>query len=396
VAVSGERIGLGRWRQAVIVATGCWLVFKVASSVLATITLYGPGFVREVLHHPKTALVRAWDHWDSGWYVGLAQQGYSRLEHVLIPPGHYQDGVAFAPGLPFATRAVAVVTHLDALTASLVVVTVCLLVALVGLYRLVEIDFGPAVAGITLLLVLVFPGSMFFNAPYSEALVLMGCVWAVLLVRMNRLPLAAIFAAVAIMSKVAALVILPLMLIEYMLPRLREEGAWRRVRTWLPAAWLGLALLPLVGWMVYLQQRFGNALAFLSAHQQWNHHLSPPWTPVLAAIGDLVTLRMFDPPHGVVSLMDLLSLLALLAVSVYVLLRVRWSYGVFCLLAVLALTTSGLMDSMTRHILLAFPAFIGLAVLAARRPWLERFMLVMMAPASAYLLSRFVSGQWAG
>jgi len=154
-------------------------------------------------------------------------------------------------------------------------------------------------------------------------------------------------------------------------------------------------MLPLAVWMVYLQVRLHNALGFLSSQKQWGHHPSLPWEPIAASIGSLFNLTMFDASHGLVALMDLVSTILLLAMTVY-LFRLRRSYGFFCVLVLLILSTTGQMDSMSRHVLVAFPAFIAAGVVLSRRPGVERAVLVCAAPTMTYLVSRFVTGQWAG
>jgi Gpi18-like mannosyltransferase len=378
------------WRPAVVTGVVSVAAFKVVTELAALVAVFGAAFPREVLHHPSL-LYSVWNKWDVGWYLSLAQDGYARWEHVLIPPGHYQDGVAFAPGLPIAVRVAYRALHLNPMLAGILVVTACLLVAVIGFYRLVEMDFGGRVAGTAVLLLLVFPGAMFFSTVYAESLVLMGTVWAVLMVRQDRLALAGLFAAVAVLSKVAAVIILVLMLLEY-----RRTHPVELLARWWRLGWLGTPIVALAGWSAYLQYRFQNPLAFLTSHQQWDHHLSAPWVPVAKSIGELVSLTMFDQPHGVISLLDLCSVPLIAAAGVYLLLRVNRGYGVYTLVALLAVTTAGLLDSTYRHLLLAFPVFIAGAVLSQRRPWLERGLLVASAPLLVYTVGRFVSGQWAG
>lgn len=401
-AASGQAESLGapvdhiarvwqEWGPAVKTGVASFVVFKLVTELFALIAVYGASFPREILRHPSLAYT-FWARWDTGWYVSLATDGYARLQHVLIPPGHYQDGVAFAPALPLAIRITYRALHISPLLAGFVVVSVCLLVALVGIYQLAASDFGKSVASTTVLLVLVFPSAFFFDTVYAEAIVLMGTVWAVLLVRRDRLALAGVFATVAVLAKVAAVIILALMLIEYW-----DRARSGIIRRWRRLGWFLTPLLAVGAWAAYLQYRLRNPLGFLTAHQEWNHHFSPlVWGPVVNSVRDLLSLSMFDQPHGVISLLDLLSVLLLAAAAVYIFVRVRRSYGIYCGLALLAITSSGLLDSSYRHFLLAFPAFIGGAVLVQNRPWLERVMLVAMAPLLAYSLSRFVVGQWAG
>lgn len=379
------------WRRAIVAGLSCFLVYKVASEVVALIAAYGAAFPRVLAHDPG-ALAKVWDHWDVGWYTSIARDGYLAYSHVLIPPGHFQNGAAFPPALPVLTRLVMIVGHRHALISGLFVTAVALAVGLVGLYRLAALDFGDRVAATTLVLLLVFPASFFFNSVYSEALVLAGCVWAVLLTRMKLWPLAGLFAALAVMAKIAAVLVVVLMLIEYN-PFARRS--WTR-RLW-EMAWIGgPTVLALAGLTYYFWTREHDALVYVTANKDWSRSFQPMWQMAAGAVGDVLSLKTFDQVHGLVTFLDVVSLFLLIGMTVYTWFRVRRSYAVFMALVTLSVGSAGYIESTTRHVLLAFPFFIAAAFLVNARPWLDRAVMAISAPMWAYILSRFATGGWAG
>jgi len=379
------------WRRAITAGIATLVVYKIASEVVALIAAYGASFPRQLNHDPGAAL-RVWAHWDVGWYTSIAKDGYLAWSHVLIPPGHYQNGAAFPPALPIGIRMVMTVSHRSALTSGLLVTTVALGIGLVGLYRLAALDFGDRVAAATLVLLLVFPASFFFNSVYSEALVLMGCVWAVLLTRLKLWPLAGLFAAVAVLAKIAAVLVLVLMLIEYNPPARR---GWDR-RFLEMGALFAPTIVALGGLSLYFLAREHNAFVYITANRDWSRSFQPMWQMAAGAVGNVLALKTFDELHGLVTFLDVVSLFLLIAMTVYTWFRVRRSYAVFMALVTFSVGSAGYIESTTRHVLLAFPIFIAAAVLVNARPWLDRAVMVISAPAWAYILARFATGGWAG
>lgn len=379
------------WRRAILAGSLSLVVFKIASEVVALIAVYGAAFPRRLSHDPGAAL-RVWDHWDVGWYTSIAKMGYLALSHVLIPPGHYQNGAAFPPALPIGIRAVMTISHRSALTSGLLVTTLALGIGLVGLYRLAALDFGDRVAAATLVLLLVFPASFFFNSVYSEALVLMGCVWAVLLTRLKLWPLAGLFAALAVLAKIAAVLVLVLMLIEY--NPLARRGWARRVLEM--GALFAPPVLALAGLSLYFLTKEHSAFAYITANKDWSRSFQPMWTMAAGAVADVVSFKTFDQGHGLVTFLDVVSLFLLIGMTVFTWFRVRRSYAVFMALVTFSVGSAGYIESTTRHVLLAFPIFIAAAVLVHARPTLDRAVMAISAPMWAYILARFATGEWAG
>jgi hypothetical protein len=92
----------------------------------------------------------------------------------------------------------------------------------------------------------------------------------------------------------------------------------------------------------------------------------------------------------------LVALLAGLALLVWLLWRRSWGEAAWVGSTIAAFATSYWIYSLTRATLLWWPLWIGLAVMAERRPWLGRLYLAVAIPLAAIWAAAFFTGRWAG
>jgi hypothetical protein len=344
----------------------------------------------------RFGVLRIWGQWDWNWYQAIADSGYAANHPRQSFPGVFQDATAFAPGYPLSIRTVGQVLHVPDIDAGMLIAFVCSAIALTGIYKLAQLDWDSGVARNALLLVLVYPGAVFLVAPYTEAPLLMCSVWAFLMVRQGRLLAAGMFAAAAVAFKMPWLIIL--------LPGLCVE--WLDVNGWRPsqrqlrlASLVAPGMLVVAGWMLWQWRVFGDPFDFLRAQAGW----TPGFTPVWTVIASTLTASLHDASGGsalavwVLRGLDLAALLFFLAMAVYVLLRVRRSYGVFLLTGFLIINDSGgnFVSSEIRFLVPFFPIFIGLAAIARTHPRLQRVLTVLWIPLLVMFTGRFVSALWA-
>ena len=84
--------------------------------------------------------------------------------------------------------------------------------------------------------------------------------------------------------------------------------------------------------------------------------------------------------------------------SLYVLVRVRRSYGVLLITGFLVINDAGgnFVSSELRFLLPFFPLALGVAHVLQRRPRAARYAAAVSAPLLLLFTARFVSGAWAG
>jgi len=309
-------------------------------------------------------------------------EGYSYSDkaaaNVAFFPFYALLGAALHYGLGIPARmALVLIAHL-ALIGSL-----CLLI------RYAELRFpayGRRMGVLTAACVALFPISFFFRAVYSEPLFLFLIIltfWGLL--RGWNWELVALIAGMASATRpVGFLLVVPIIM--------------RAIPALLPSRWCiprlaAIGLLScsgLLGYMLFLQLKFGDPLVFVSTQQHWNHR-APPVT-----MGDqlkmLLTLQpirdVYDPASpcywgsesrifggwGNLSFWNPLLFLLAVAACLYGKARgwLNWSETVLALLLLLIpYWLQGYrfcMNSMGRFTLVAFPCYLVYARMLVRLP----------------------------
>src|SRR5215472_1229192 len=216
-----------------------------------------------------------WARWDSGWYLDIAEHGYSFV------PGK-QSNVAFFPLYPELMHVFHLVIPLPRdvgwLDDGIILSNVALLVALIYLYRLVRLDYDRRTAARAVLYLCVFPTTLFLSAVYSDSLFLALVVSAFYYARTTRWLAAGVLAAAAALCRApGVLLIIPLGL-EYFS---QKAFQWRQIRP--DCLSLALAPIALAGHLTFLRWRFGywDIISQAQAVKAWNRHLTLPWNTLL-------------------------------------------------------------------------------------------------------------------
>lgn len=403
VATGGRwRAAWATWHHPLLVATGCVLVLRTITTVVALVSAYGINFPHVVAHHPGD-LVNVWAHWDTGYYVTIALHGYPALAaahgHAAVLPRE----IAFGPAFPTTMQVFQVITGSSLVLAGQVVSALAAIAALMGVVHLATSDTDRPTAGTSVMLLVAFPSAFFLVADYADSLALAFVVWALVAARHRRWAIAGCLAVGAFFSKYYLLLVVAALLVEVWeasaTTRSGVRGDWRR---WLPSLYrIAAVSLPavaaLASWMAVCDAKYRDALAFVHVQAEWGRHFAFPWSLAGTTASDLVHLRFLDTSTAsVMELFDAVTVVALLALAVYCFFRVRRSYGVLLFLAFATFTFQTMLYSETREVLALFPFFIGLARWTQGHPWRERLLLGLFLPSSYYLVWRFVTGRFAG
>ena len=326
--------------------------------------------------------------WDTGWYLNIAMEGYRWSAET-----EGQQNIAFFPGYPLVTKAVATVLGAQAvfrppldrpprlvmlrfqqlfLGSALLVSLLAFGWGMVWLYRLAREHLDEPAARAALLLLATYPFAVFFSAAYSESLMLLAVVatfyhfrhetwvgaagWGLLagLTRTNGFLLSGPLAVIALQQWLAR--------------RAAGEPRDALVRHALVAA--GVAAMPVVGTLIYsgfVYSLTGDPLAWREAHTAWGR--SYTGFPTLLTPLESITAR------GVVEYTSAQPIEALNAVGAILACALVWpitrrlgpEYGLFMILNVGPPLLFGGFLSMGRVTSLLFPMFMYLALVLADR-----------------------------
>ncbi|MGV1007495.1 MAG: hypothetical protein ACOYBY_02670 [Dermatophilaceae bacterium] len=379
VATADTKQSADTSRRLVIAALVGYALMVVLAGVVVAIAYSRAYKTESFLHGPRW--LDGWFQFDSGWYYGIAANGYS------FTPGQ-QSSVAFFPTYPMLVRGLGSLFGDYQLMGTLL--TLLAGAGAIALFAAWTARLLPARSARTaVLLLLLYPYSYFlYGSMYADALFLLTAMAAFALLERRAFWLAGLVGALATAGRpvgIAVAIGLIVRVVELRAEQARAaqrdptdtaaEPQWQRrvsptelVRGVRLLRWpdLGVfaSLLGLAGWCLYLWLTFGNPLAFLVAESApgWDQGAGPRTWFKIAFFGHL---RTFDPRVSITLAVQAAACVVALLLLRRVFRRFGWGYLAFCLVAV-AIPVIGTKDFMGtgRYLLAAFPA------MAAAGDWL--------------------------
>ena len=381
--VSPDRSASATWLRgwlspADLAALGVWLLSRCGVLALT----WPAAFVFRGSAKSPQGWLSLWQNWDAVRLQAIAQYGYFGVHERLLP-----DQVAFFPGFPIALVVVHAVVR-QWILSGLVVSFVAGSVAVVALHRIAERYYQPGTGTRAVLFMVVSPAAIFLAAGYTESLFLAFALTSWLAVRNGRWALAAMLACAASIVRINGLFLCVAVAVEIL--RHADGRRLRAMAAFVPA------LVPLACYELYLRARTGDWLAWSHAEQRgWQRQLTNPidtfktaWT---AGFG-----HEFSAPINFVFQLEIVAVAIGLVATLALLWYRRWPEASYTGLTIGALATSIWYESVPRALLLLWPLWCGLAVLAARRPWTGKLYVAVSAPISVAIGLLFLSGNWAG
>jgi hypothetical protein len=322
-------------------------VRDVVLTVLATrVVLVGFAVLAVAVFRPDALagdLPSLWNHWDGPHFLELAAGGYG-------PPTDPARIVLF-PLYPLTIRLGSVL--LPPVWAALAIALVASVAAAIGLYRLVSLDGSRNLAKSAVLAMIVFPTAFAFVAPYSEALFLALAVWSFVAMRRDDVRLAGILGALAALTRIQGIFVLPALALEYLVVRRRigPDFLW--------ILFVGSGLL------VYLainQVYFGDPLHFVAVQRDTFFVRNvAPWD-VLSTLASGVVNGARSEGWVTTYVAPLASIVLLGAVTVWAVASraSRPSYALYAAISLISFATLSFPISVPRYLLGVFPVFIAL------------------------------------
>lgn len=394
----------GRSGTVLIVAT-----YAAAYLVVGLMSLWGNTNATHPQALTGSAWLDAWIRYDSGWYLSIAQDGYSFATDRQSP-------VAFFPAYPMLIRALAPLVG-SAAWAGHVITVACGLGSALLFGSWVRARLAKAARWTTVALLLLYPYAVFlYGAVYGDALFLLCVLGAFTLVERRKYAAAGLIGAVATAGRPVGVAIVAGLLVRVLEQQAQDQAAlaapergtdivpparrsvtpgqlWRAVSTLRPRQWfVVLSLAGIGGWCWYLWRTFGDPLAFLTAEATWSQGAGPKtwskWAFFGAILKDPLDIRIVLGAQALVSLGAVLLLRQVWR-------RFGWGYLAYCLV-VLGIPLVGTKDFLGcgRYVMAAFPVLAaGGALLAdpARARWVRPVALT--CSATAMLVATYFFGE---
>ena len=342
---------------------------------------------------------------DAGWYGGIALSGYDRDRQI-----QRQRNTAFFPALPALMRPVG--SFLGARTptlprdkrllrmlwAGVLVSLVAFAWALYYVSHLAGRFGGPQAIAHAPLLLASYPFAVFYNAPYTEALFLLGCVGAFYHFHQGDWVRASCWGLLVGFSRPnGCLVSIPLavLALQQVLPAVRAGGGVSTLQVWLKP--LGVRLLvasmpgvAMLAFTAYLYNLTGVWFIWARLHGAWGRTWST--RPLQQGWEWLTTEGIMGVFEGVpYDSMNTLAGLFALGMTWHVFRRLGPAYGTFVLVNLLPPVFAGGALSIGRVTSTLFPIFIALAMVVPGRSlpaWVAGFALLQGFVAAIFFTWR--------
>ena len=292
--------------------------------------------------------------WDLEHYLALARSWYA-------PSTTYDE--AFMPGLPALIRTVGFLFGGRLTVAAVLIGAVSSFGAGTLLWRWVASRTSAVSPRQAVALLLLNPMATFLYVPYTESLLLVCVLAALLAADRDRWLLVGGCVAAAVLVRVTGLSLL-LAVAVILAQRVHRDGMSRRAGSWAVMA-LGPAVAAWVGWMSYLRAQFGTWTAQVDAWRLgWGRTPVDPFSALLGTIRRAETHPLLEMKMYLV--MEAVALLVGLAAAVCLARQRDWPMTAYVGSAFALLSTSSYYGSCLRA-LLVMPPIIVLAAGAAAR-----------------------------
>ncbi len=122
--------------------------------------------------------------WDCGWYLSIAQHGYSTISPSIQPGA---TNLAFWPALPFAARWLSDVTGMSIVGSGDILTNIAFILSLILLRKYcLELDLKEHTATFAVFLLAFAPQSYVFSGFYTESFCLLGILGSMYCARRNQ------------------------------------------------------------------------------------------------------------------------------------------------------------------------------------------------------------------
>lgn len=334
--------------------------------------------------NPDYMSLNQWANMDGMHYLSIAEHSYFTNEQ------------AFFPLYPLTINVLAKNSTFTFTSAAIVITTISFLLTLFFLWKLVAIDYSQDVALWSVLFLLSFPTSLFFTAVYTESMFLMFVLASFYFARTKHFWLSGLFGFLASATRFVGIFLFLALLIEIYYSQKKGSKLLSNLTSYIPAFLIPMGLL---SFMVFLWEKYGDPLMFFHSLSAFGSARVGKGIILLPQI-----LWRYIKILATVPIQSLTFWIALLEVTSLLLVacmlwrafkkRLRLSYILFSLCALLLPTVSGTLTSLPRYVLACFVIFPAFALIKNQKikyTLLGFFLLLQCILTSLFIQGYFVS-----
>ena len=320
-----------------------------------------------------SSLTKIFSRWDAQWYRRIAQDGYGYT--VTTSDGRILSDYAFFPLYPYIERWVHKVTSLSYIHSGVVISALSSIVAVLGIYLVVERTIGSKVAFYTVIIWAALPIAAVQTLAYSESFFTALAAWALYFSLKRQWIAAGVFAFLAGLTRPTAIAVI----LAVMIAAVIELQKRRRDKSALVA--LLIAPLGMIGYIYWVGTQLDGWNSYFTVTNGWGNSLDGG-REFATWISDF-----FKEGQPIAGLFILAAIILLI-----VLFRGLWRKSapapilIYTLVLVLiSLATSGYFGSKPRYLLPAFPLLIPIAIWVSKKRRSQRVILLAIVLAGSFL-----------
>ncbi len=313
---------------------------------------------------------------------------FDGLHYLYISWEGYTNNYGFFPMFPIFIKFLASVLgarnifDLSYFFSGFLISNFALLISLIILSKLLAFDYKRSEQKWILTLFLFFPTSFFFGGIYSESLFLLFLFLSFYFSRKKNFLLASVFGFMLTLTRFVGICIFPALIYEYHLSENKNLKSFIKSGIW-------FVPFGLIGYSFYNFYKEGDFLFFIKAQGTFLNHRSVdsivlfPQT-IFRYIKILLTTSntYFEWYIALIEVASFIFVLLLLFLAWKK--RIRLSYILFSLFAVMIPASTGTFSGIPRYILVAFPCYIVLGLIKNR---LIKFITLLIFSILLFILT---------
>ena len=374
-----------------------FIILLIAISVVPLqVNFLGGGKVNYLLY----PYLWSWANFDGEHFLAIARDGYKPLTYF------------FFPLYPVLIRSLANLfgsAFVGYAFSGLIISNLSFFIGLIGLIRLIRLDYSDNIVRTTLFLILLFPTSFYFGGLYSESLFFALSVWTFYFARREQWLFVGTLGGLAAITRLVGIALFPALLAELYV--LQKNKKIKSGNLYLVKSLCAILLIPmtLLMYMFYIKTNTGDALDLLNnvgiyGQQRSSNFILLPQVFYRYIFKILPNINYSYFPVVFTTWLEFLTAVIFSLLVVFGLLaavgklnkvRIRLSYAVYLLVAFLIPTLSGSFSSLPRYVVILFPAFIILSLYLSNQSVIVRgsvYLLLFICLGIA--TSLFVRGYW--
>lgn len=356
------------------------VIAKLAVFSIGYAAAYTTAFESGASTEPLQLVMDQFSKWDSPHYMFIAENGY-------VNEGDPANFIVFFPLYPLLVKLITFDFAYVNLS-GLIVANVCSIAVVIYLFKLAKLDYSDSVAKKAVLYLSVFPTAYFLSAAYTESLFLALVIASLYYARNSKWPLAGFLGLLASLTRIAGLLLLPVLVVEYF-----HQKEWKIKAANLKLFWTSL---PVFGFLVYLIINYlvtGGFFTFMEIERVHWYQTLDPVGGLAGALGWLVS-NEFPRNLTLGYAQVIFAVFGFLMVFAGYKAKLRPSYQAYLLLTWMLSVSTGFWISVPRYVLTMFPMFTILALYSQKRVVTITIVAISSA-ALGYFTWLFASGIWA-